>query len=93
MVVQQVVMQLNRVLCQSHIFVSVIIDTDGSCQRSYAFDVDPTTQTLLNRRVLAYIDSGIPDGIELDTQGNIYTACSDGVQVRINTSLHRVSEF
>ncbi|XP_006463789.1 hypothetical protein AGABI2DRAFT_194493, partial [Agaricus bisporus var. bisporus H97] len=47
----------------------------------YAFDVDPKTQTFLNRRVLAYIDAGIPDGIQLDTNGNIYTSTADGVQV------------
>lgn len=50
----------------------------------HAFDVDQKTQTFLNRRVLAYVDAGIPDGIEVDTNGNVYTACADGVQVRID---------
>ncbi|KAF8576547.1 calcium-dependent phosphotriesterase [Ramaria rubella] len=39
----------------------------------YAFDVDQTTQMLTNRRVLAWVDTGIPDGIHVDSNGNIYT--------------------
>lgn len=34
-----------------------------------------------NRRVFAYSDSGIPDSIQLDTNGNVYSGCGDGVQV------------
>lgn len=60
---------------------------------SYAFDVDPKTQTFLNRRVLAYIDAGIPDGIQLDTNGNIYTSTADGVQVRTLTSSHLITTW
>ena len=48
----------------------------------YAFDVDPDSQTLLNRRVFAYVDTGIPDGIQIDKNGNVYAGCGDGVQVR-----------
>lgn len=48
---------------------------------SYAFDVDPKTHAFVNRRVLAYIDAGVPDGIQVDSKGNVYTACADGVQV------------
>ncbi|KAL9709530.1 hypothetical protein Ac2012v2_007269 [Leucoagaricus gongylophorus] len=47
----------------------------------YAFDVDPVTHAFKNRRILAYVDAGVPDGIQIDTQGNIYSACGDGVQV------------
>jgi len=47
----------------------------------YEFDVDPITQRFLNRRVFAYMDSGAPDGIQLDAQGNIYTGTGDGVQI------------
>ncbi|EKM77645.1 hypothetical protein AGABI1DRAFT_77188 [Agaricus bisporus var. burnettii JB137-S8] len=47
----------------------------------YAFDVDEKTQALSNRRVLAYIDAGAPDGIQVDEKGNVYVACADGVQV------------
>ncbi|KAF5354299.1 hypothetical protein D9756_007197 [Leucocoprinus leucothites] len=47
----------------------------------YVFDVDPTTHAFTNRRVLAYVDAGIADGLQVDTDGNVYSACSDGVHV------------
>jgi gluconolactonase len=47
----------------------------------YQFDVDPTTQSFTNRRVFAYTDSGAPDGIQLDTKGNVYSSCGDGIHV------------
>ena len=48
---------------------------------SYAYDVDPTTQAFKNRRVFAYVDNGVPDGIQVDTEGRVYSGCGDGVQV------------
>ncbi|CCM05302.1 uncharacterized protein FIBRA_07516 [Fibroporia radiculosa] len=47
----------------------------------YAFDVDPKSQAYTNRRVFAYIDSGVPDGVQVDAKGNVYSACGDGVHV------------
>lgn len=47
----------------------------------YAFDVDKTSQAFMNRRVFAYIDTGVPDGIQVDMAGNVYSGCGDGVQV------------
>ncbi|KAL0064547.1 hypothetical protein AAF712_008492 [Marasmius tenuissimus] len=47
----------------------------------YAFDVDPTTLTFKNRRTFAFVDAGIPDGIQVDTNGNVYSGTGDGVQV------------
>ncbi|KAG1733912.1 uncharacterized protein EDB91DRAFT_1084296 [Suillus paluster] len=47
----------------------------------YQFDVDPLTQSFANRRVFAYIDSGAPDGIQLDTKGNVYSGCGEGINV------------
>ncbi|PCH42930.1 D-lactonohydrolase-like protein [Wolfiporia cocos MD-104 SS10] len=47
----------------------------------YAFDVDPVSQVFKNRRVFAYIDAGVPDGIQVDTMGNVYSSCGDGVHV------------
>ena len=49
---------------------------------SYKFDIDQATGVLTNRRIFAFADSGIPDGIQIDSQGNIYSGCGDGVQVR-----------
>lgn len=48
---------------------------------SYAFDVDPTTDVFTNRRVFAYADTGVPDGVQIDAAGNVYAGCGDGVQV------------
>ena len=48
---------------------------------SYAFDVDPTSHAFTNRRVFAYADTGIPDGIQVDSKGNVYSGCGDGTQV------------
>lgn len=47
----------------------------------YAFDVDPISHAFKNRRVLAYVDAGVPDGIQVDTNGNVYSGTGDGVQV------------
>ncbi|OCH91753.1 D-lactonohydrolase-like protein, partial [Obba rivulosa] len=47
----------------------------------YKYDVDPITHSFANRRVFAYSDTGIPDGIQLDTKGNVYSGCGDGVHV------------
>ncbi|TKX18850.1 hypothetical protein C1H76_8972 [Elsinoe australis] len=45
----------------------------------YAYDV--VDNTLVNRRTLAYCDDGVPDGINCDTRGNVYSGCGDGVHV------------
>ncbi|KAF9002430.1 hypothetical protein BDQ17DRAFT_1482784 [Cyathus striatus] len=47
----------------------------------YAFDVDPHSQRLSNKRAFAFPDAGIPDGIQVDSQGNVYAGCNDGVHV------------
>ncbi|TFY80609.1 hypothetical protein EWM64_g3408 [Hericium alpestre] len=47
----------------------------------YQYDIDPVTDQFLNRRVFAFIDTGIPDGIQVDVQGNVYAGCGDGVHV------------
>ncbi|KAF0490780.1 calcium-dependent phosphotriesterase [Gigaspora margarita] len=46
----------------------------------YAFDVKKGG-SLSNRRLIAVSDLGIPDGIKLDLNGNIYVGTADGVQV------------
>nr|GAT53529.1 predicted protein [Mycena chlorophos] len=47
----------------------------------YAFDLMPDTQVFVNRRIFAFIDTGVPDGLALDTEGNLYVGCGDGTQV------------
>lgn len=51
------------------------------CTVSYQFDVDLKTGHFLNRRTFAYVDTGIADGIQVDTKGNVYSGCGDGVHV------------
>ncbi|CUA75536.1 hypothetical protein RSOLAG22IIIB_05934 [Rhizoctonia solani] len=36
---------------------------------------------LTNRRLFAFTDCGMPDGIKCDTKGNVYAGCFDGVHV------------
>jgi hypothetical protein len=43
--------------------------------------VDPVSHAFKNRRVLAYVDCGVPDGLQVDTKGNVYSGTGDGVQV------------
>ncbi|CAE6457541.1 unnamed protein product [Rhizoctonia solani] len=56
----------------------------------YAYDVvhpesrsDPTTDppALINKRLFAFADNAAPDGIKVDTEGNVYGCCFDGVHV------------
>ncbi|KAH9923811.1 D-lactonohydrolase-like protein [Fomitopsis serialis] len=47
----------------------------------YVYDVDLRSDALINRRVFAYVDAGVPDGVQVDTLGNVYAACGDGVHV------------
>jgi gluconolactonase len=46
----------------------------------YRFDVKEDG-TWDNRKLFAYIDAGVPDGVHCDTKGNVYSGCGDGVQV------------
>ncbi|CCO38061.1 hypothetical protein BN14_12224 [Rhizoctonia solani AG-1 IB] len=67
----------------------------------YAYDVvtpppgsDPKLYppTLTNRRVFAFTDSGMPDGIKVDTEGNVYAGCFDGVHVRMEQAWRTARE-
>ncbi|KAH8432478.1 SMP-30/gluconolactonase/LRE family protein [Aspergillus melleus] len=49
----------------------------------YAYDLTTSHNEpfLTNRRVFAMADTGIPDGIKVDTNGNVYAGCGDGINV------------
>ncbi|WVQ98395.1 hypothetical protein IAU59_005518 [Kwoniella sp. CBS 9459] len=54
----------------------------------YAFDVvwlgdsnKAGGPSLQNRRLFAFADTGVPDGIKCDVQGNVYAGCGDGIHV------------
>ncbi|KAF9872182.1 smp-30 gluconolaconase lre-like region [Colletotrichum karsti] len=47
----------------------------------YAYDVVDDKRRLSNKRVFAYTDNGIPDGLHTDVEGNLWASCGDGVHV------------
>ncbi|KAL8746522.1 MAG: hypothetical protein Q9190_001468 [Brigantiaea leucoxantha] len=49
----------------------------------YAFSIfwEQDQPYLTNRRVFAYADTGVPDGIKCDVYGNVYAGCGDGINV------------
>lgn len=47
----------------------------------YEFDVLEPSGVFANKRVFAYIDTGIPDGLQVDSAGRVYAGCGDGVHV------------
>jgi gluconolactonase len=47
----------------------------------YAYDVTEDGKRLKNRRTFAYADSGFPDGIHTDTEGNVWAGCGDGIHI------------
>ncbi|MCJ1401835.1 hypothetical protein MMC11_005052 [Xylographa trunciseda] len=49
-------------------------------QTLYITDTD-AAPFLVNRRVFAHADSGVPDGVKCDVHGNVYAGCGDGVNV------------
>ncbi|KAH9884696.1 D-lactonohydrolase [Xylariomycetidae sp. FL2044] len=46
----------------------------------YRYDVKEDG-TFDNRKLFAFVDSGVPDGVHVDTKGNVYAGCGDGVTV------------
>jgi sugar lactone lactonase YvrE len=59
---------------------------DSLTRQVAAFDFDLETGAFSNRRVLARIASGFPDGLTVDTEGGIWVAIWDGAEVRRYTS-------
>lgn len=56
-----------------------------SCQptdslTSYRYNVHEDG-TVDNRKTFAFVTPGVPDGIHVDTKGNVYAGCGDGVHV------------
>jgi gluconolactonase len=47
----------------------------------YAFDISADAKRLSGRRTFAFADTGIPDGIHTDTEGNVWAGCGDGIHV------------
>lgn len=45
------------------------------------YDVQPDGRTLANKRLFATISPGFPDGLRLDSNGNVYVGALDGIHV------------
>lgn len=62
-------------------FTYVLHGTDHERPASiYRYTVEKDG-SLTGRMLFAYTDAMIPDGIHVDTKGNVYGGCGDGVQV------------
>ena len=57
--------------------------TDSAAGEVYAYDHDPTTGALTNKRTLVKLpaNEGIPDGMTVDAEGCIWSAVWGGAQV------------
>jgi len=49
--------------------------------RIYAYDVSADGKSISNKRLLANVAPGFPDGMRLDEQGNIYVGTLEGIHV------------
>ncbi len=63
--------------------LSVFYHTDSLAGEIYAYDYGPDSHELSNRRILVELDpsEGIPDGMTVDAEGNIWSACWGGAQI------------
>ncbi|KAK4057160.1 hypothetical protein OIO90_001655 [Microbotryomycetes sp. JL221] len=48
---------------------------------AHGADLTAEGPTLHNKRLFAFADCGVPDGIKTDKAGNVYSGCGDGVHV------------
>jgi len=64
----------------------VLYFVDSSAERVDAFDLEPASGALSGRRCVfdfkAHRVAGVPDGMTVDTAGNLWIACFGGYQVR-----------
>lgn len=63
----------------------VLYFVDSSAERVDAFDLEPASGALSGRRCVfdfrAHRVAGVPDGMTVDTAGNLWIACFGGFQV------------
>lgn len=58
--------------------------TDSTPRSIWAYDFDPDTGAMTNRRVFAQIDDGdaVPDGLTVDSEGYVWSCHWDGWKIR-----------
>ncbi|MEM6430968.1 MAG: SMP-30/gluconolactonase/LRE family protein [Deinococcota bacterium] len=59
----------------------VMYYTDSPLNKILAFDYDVETGSLSNERVFADIHKGVPDGLTVDSEGNVWSAAWNGWRV------------
>jgi len=73
---------------------SVFYHTDSGDNAIYRYDIDLQTTTLSNRQTFFRPKKGTPDGLTIDSDGNIWTAIWDGWQVlQLNPAGEVLSEI
>ena len=60
--------------------------------RIYAYDVQADGRSLTNKRLFANVSPGFPDGMRLDSRGNVYVGALDGIHV-INPKGKLIGKF
>lgn len=62
---------------------TILYFTDSPRRIIYAYDFDATTGTITNRRIFvqASDESGVPDGLTVDSEGHIWSAYWDGAKI------------
>jgi len=61
----------------------ILYFADSAARKIYAYDIDPDTGDLLNKRIFATMppDEGLPDGLTVDKEGYVWSAQWYGSQV------------
>lgn len=62
---------------------TIMYFTDSPKRVIYAYDFDATTGTVSNRRIFVHIHDEVsqPDGLTVDAEGHIWSACWDGAKI------------
>jgi sugar lactone lactonase YvrE len=57
--------------------------TDSRLHIIYAYDFDAATGAIVNRRTFVYTpdEPGVPDGLTVDSEGFVWSACWDGAKI------------
>lgn len=62
---------------------TIMYFTDSPQRVIYAYDFDAATGAITNRRIFARLQDGkaVPDGLAVDSEGYIWSACWDGAKI------------
>ena len=62
---------------------TIMYFTDSPQRAIYAYDFDAATGAIANRRIFVHLQDGnaVPDGLAVDSEGYIWSACWDGAKI------------